>query len=96
MKVPSFAINWKVTLLSLWVVFSFVYISYNIYDNFRINVIQGAYMAGQNDTVNALIKQAEDKECKPFNIYAGEKKVDLINIACLQKAPAELSTDSQK
>jgi hypothetical protein len=78
-------INWKSTFLTLWVVFSFVYIAYSIYNNFRVNVIQNAYTAGQNDTVKAFIMQAENKECKPFNVYMGDKKVDLVNLDCLQK-----------
>lgn len=82
-------INWKTTLLVLWAVFSFVYISYTIYANFRDQVVQGAYIAGKNDTINALIQQAENKECKPFNIFSGEKKVDLVNILCLQQAPQQ-------
>lgn len=87
-------INWKTTLLTLWAVFSFVYISYNIYNNFRTQVLQNAYMTGKSDTVNALIEQASNKECKPFNVYAGEKKVDLINVSCLQQAPKESSTQA--
>lgn len=80
-------INWKATLLTLWVVFSFLYISWNMYENFKMNVMQNAYIAGQNDTVTKLLEQASNKECKPFNVYAGDKKADLINIICLQKAP---------
>lgn len=80
-------INWKATLLTLWVVFSFLYISWNMYENFKMNVMQNAYIAGQNDTVTKLLEQASNKECKPFNVYAGDKKADLINITCLQKAP---------
>lgn len=49
--------------------------------------MQNAYMAGQNDTVNKLLEQASNKECKPFNVYAGDKKADLINVSCLQQAP---------
>ncbi len=82
-------INWKTTLLTLWAVFSFVYISYNIYNNFRTQVLQNAYMTGKSDTVNALIEQASNKECKTFNVYSGEKKVDLINVSCLQQNTKE-------
>lgn len=85
MKFPS--IHWKATLLTLWVIFSFVYISYSIFDNFRTKILQNAYVAGQTDTVTRLIEQASNKECKPFNVYVGEKKVDLINITCLQQTP---------
>lgn len=81
------SINWKTTLLTFWVIFSFIYISYNIFDNFKNGILQNAYIAGQNDTVAKLLEQAANKECKPFNVYAGEKKADLINVFCLQKAP---------
>ena len=81
--------NWKTILLTLWVIFSFAYISYNMFDNFRNQVLQNAYMTGKAETVNALITQAENKECKPFNVYIENKKVDLINVACLQQAPKE-------
>jgi len=80
-------INWKTALLTLWVIFSFLYISWSMYSNFKMNVIQGAYRAGQTDTVSKLIEQASDKECKSFNVFSGEKKVDLINVACLQQSP---------
>ena len=62
--------NWKSVALTFWVIFSFVYISYNIFDNFRNGVLQNAYVAGQNNTVASLIEQASNKECKPFNVYA--------------------------
>lgn len=81
--------NWKTALLTIWVVFSFVYISYNMFDSFRNQVLQNAYMTGKADTINALIAQAQDKECKPFNVYSGDKKADLINVVCLQQAPKE-------
>lgn len=80
-------INWKASLLTLWVVFSFLYITWNIYEGFKLNVMQNAYIAGQNDTVAKLLEHASNKECKPFNVYAGDKKADLINVSCLQKAP---------
>lgn len=74
------------TLLILWAVFSFLYISWNTYGAFKVNVMQNAYIAGQNDTIAKLLEQADNKECKPFNVYAGDKKADLINVACLQQA----------
>lgn len=85
-------INWKAILLTLWVVFSFLYISYSIFENFKTGILQNAYIAGQTDTVNKLLEQAANKECKPFNVYAGDKKADLINVSCLQQAPKETST----
>lgn len=63
-----------------------------MFDNFRNGVLQNAYVAGQNDTVTKLLEQATNKDCKPFNVYAGEKKADLINVTCLQQAPKEGNT----
>lgn len=83
------AINWKIALLATWGVVSFVYICFSTYTNFVNGVLQNAYITGGNDTVINLITQASNKECKPFNVYAGDKKVDLINVACLQQTPAQ-------
>ena len=54
--------------------------------------MQNAYIAGQTDTVNKLLEQAQNKECKPFNVYVGDKKADLINVTCLQQSSKETST----
>ncbi len=59
-----------------------------MYSNFKNVILQNAFIAGQTDTVNRLLEQAMNKECKPFNVYSGDKKADLINIECLQKAAA--------
>ena len=77
--------NWKTLALTSWVVFSFIYIAYSVFDNFKNGALQSAYVAGQNDTVSRLLEQASNTECKPFNVYAGDKKADLINIACLKQ-----------
>lgn len=87
MNLPT--MNWKSIALAFWVIFSFVYIAYNMFENFKNGVLQNAYIAGQNETVAKLIDQASNKECKPFNVYAGDKKVDLINVACLQQPAKE-------
>lgn len=41
--------------------------------------------AWQNDTISQVIAKASDKSCQPFNLYNQQGKVDLINVACLQK-----------
>lgn len=81
--------------MTLWVVFSFLYISYSIFENFKTGMlqnIQNAYVQGKADTINTLIKQASDKECKPFNVFSDDKKVDLINISCLKQIPKETNS----
>lgn len=69
----------------LWILISVLYISYDVFSKFRINLMQSSYTAGQTDTIKALIERAK-KDCNPFNVYEWEKnKVDLINIECLKK-----------
>lgn len=85
--------DWKSIILISWAALSFVYIAWGFYQDFRFTVMQNAYVAGQTDTVNKLLEQASNKECKPFNVYSGEKKADLINVSCLQQtAPATEKT----
>ena len=81
----SITFNWKTALISLWTIFSILYISYDIWTGFKVNVMQSAYNAGRVDTVKALLDQASNKECKPFNVYMDTQKADLINVACLQQ-----------
>ena len=82
-------INWKIWILIIWGIFSLAYISYDTFANFKNIVLQNAYMSGQSDTIAKLMEQASNQECKPFNVFLGEKKVDLINIVCLQKPAAD-------
>lgn len=85
MKLPA-QIETKKVLLVLWIVFSIVYIAYDAYATVRYGLMQNAYQAGKADTINALISQANNKECQPFNVYSGENKADLINVSCLKQA----------
>jgi hypothetical protein len=43
---------------------------------------------GIENTVAGIIDQASPDKCKPVPLNLWEKKVELINIACLQQAPA--------
>ena len=39
--------------------------------------------------VNSMIEQANNKECKSFVIYNQKDKVELVNVACLQKVQGQ-------
>jgi hypothetical protein len=78
----------KKIVLWLYMLVSVVFIAYTLFMGFRDGVLRNAYEAGRSDTVNALIGKATDGKCEAVNIFSGDKKVDLINVACLQKAPA--------
>ncbi|MBI2463980.1 hypothetical protein HYV57_03420 [Candidatus Peregrinibacteria bacterium] len=94
-------------ILILYITLSSGFIFFTLYNNFKINIIQKAYTKGQQDaevaTVQKIIQQAENTDCKPFQVFINEKKVNLMNIACLQaetKTPktetSENSTDTTK
>ena len=68
-----------------WIVLSAAYIGYDQWMGFKVGVMENYYNAGKADTINALIAQAQ-KECKPFNVFSANNKVDLINVACLQSS----------
>ncbi len=63
--------------------FSIFYVLLDIYQGFRAGILEQAYLSGKTSTAAALMEKAEDPSCKPFNVYIGEKKIDLINVACL-------------
>ncbi len=41
--------------------------------------------------VNSLIEQASNEECKSFTVYNDKNKVELVNVACLQKAQEQVN-----
>ena len=73
-------IHWKNWLIGVWCVFAAFYILHDGYVYLRY----ATYTAGQNDTINVLISQAENKECQPFEVYNADKRVTLVNVVCLQ------------
>lgn len=80
-----------------YVAVSALYIAYTVVIDFRDGLLRNAYEAGRTETVNALIAKATDGKCEAFNVFSGDKKVDLVNVACLQKTAApEASQESQK
>lgn len=74
----------------LWLVFSAVYIGWDLWNDFKNNYLAAAFLAGKEETVNSLIKQAENEQCQPFNVFSGEKTIGLINVACLKKESASV------
>jgi len=77
------------TLLIIWLVIATGYILFDLYRRYQVSLISQAYNAGLTDTINNVIKQAEESKCQPFDAYSGEKKVSLIDVKCLQNAAQE-------
>lgn len=84
----------KKIALTGYVAVSALYIAYSVAIGFRDGLLRNAYETGRTETVNALIAKATDGKCEAFNVYSGDKKVDLVNVACLQK-PSDSPTTQE-
>jgi predicted negative regulator of RcsB-dependent stress response len=76
--------NIIIGIVILWVVFSFAYIVWDMWSKFQANVAQSAYQQGAQDVIGQLIQAAEDPNCAPIPVFAGEKQVELISTACVK------------
>jgi hypothetical protein len=78
---------------SVWILLSIAYIAIDIWDDFKkeqLNAaLQSGYQQGVTDTVNQAITQAENEKCEPFSMYNKDKKIDVINVACLKQNTAQ-------
>ena len=72
-------------ILIIWIVFSVIYVAYDIWSDFKLKALNQAYQQGRADTINALIQQAE--KCESIPVFSGEKKIEVINVNCLKTSP---------
>lgn len=79
-------IPFKTILVSLWIFISVVYIWFDAYSKFKTQIIQSSYDAWISSTISSILEKANDKECKPFDVYLWDNKTTLINVNCLQKS----------
>ena len=82
------------TLIVSWFIVATLYVGYDIWNDYKAKGVDAAYKAGVSDTINQLIRQTEEKGCQPIEVYSGEKKVEFIDMACLQSPETELEGDS--
>lgn len=69
-------------VLALYILLSAAYILASQFQTYQARVAQDAYLNGRVATIEELLDEAEGG-CQPFPIYAGDRQVDLINVACL-------------
>lgn len=81
-----------ITMLSVWLIFSLVYIPYDFWKHFKNEQLSNAYNQGRIDTINQAIKQAENEKCEPFSIYSDDKQIQVVNVKCL-KQPENKAND---
>lgn len=99
-KVPC--MGKKIALIS-WIIFSVGYIGYKT----KVDIMDIAFNKGQMSgaqrgyeaAVVDLMKQAQNKDCKAFGVHIGEGEqkveVGLMNVECLQQAPAAQGPNTQ-
>lgn len=63
-----------------YLIFSLGYIGYDTWSDFQIRYVEKVRTESYNAAVVQLITEAE--KCKPFSIFAGEKKIELVNTGC--------------
>jgi len=68
----------------IWIVFSVVFILYDVWSDFKNVQISNAYQQGRTDTINALIQQSKD--CQTVPIYSGDTQIQIIDVSCLKTA----------
>lgn len=94
-------ISIKGIILSVWVIFSVGYISWDLYSEVKLNAMKSAYTQWQTDVVTSLFKEVDAAWCqKPITVNLGAQKVDLVNMTCLQSkswtwANAQNTTEPQ-
>lgn len=74
-------------ILVVWLVVSAIYITNDMWKNGVNNTYQLGFQAGTQQTVAQVIAQSQT--CQPFNVFVGETKADLINVACLEQLAAQ-------
>lgn len=75
-------------IVLLWIVFSVVYIAWDIWSDFKHGQIISAYDQGKIDIINSLIERAE--ECEPITVTGLDKQVEVIATHCFSGMGEEL------
>lgn len=95
-KIP---VNWKkfmkkitvtpisTVLLVIWIVFSVLYVGYDLWQEIKQLPVEQAYSKGKTETLNALVSNSQT--CKPVNVQSQAGTAQLINVACLQQKQVE-------
>lgn len=80
MKTPKTKTSVLHIVLISWLVLSTAYIVNDLWKNGLSATYQAGYQRAFADVV------ANSQQCQPFNVFVGEAKADLINVACLEAA----------
>lgn len=77
--------------LAVYGIATTLWIANDTWQDFQRDYVKGAatqaYQAGQTGAVKQLLTEAE--KCKAFEVFAGEEKVQLMNLACQESKKSE-------
>ena len=80
-------------ILAAWFVFTLMYMLVDLVEIYQRNNdnsnIRYWMSAGKQDTLIALLKEAEEQECNPFEVKFYERQVNLVNAECLSTVNLE-------
>ncbi len=71
-----------VVVLVVLLALSVSYVAWDIAGKIRV----GLFWQGYELAVREIIREAKNKECRPFSVFTEEERVELINIECLQES----------
>ena len=74
-------------LLLIWIVFSVLYIGYDLWQEIKQLPVEQAYSRGKTETINALVVSAQN--CNAINVQSQTGVVQLVDVACLQQGNVE-------
>jgi hypothetical protein len=69
-------------VIFFWIVFSVVFILYDVWSDFKTKELNQAYQSGGTDTVNYLIQQA--KNCQVVPVRSGDTQIQVVDTSCLK------------
>lgn len=72
-----------VILATVWIVFTLVYVPWDLWNHFKTEQLNQAYNLGKADTINDAMRRAD--KCEPFSIFSNDKEAQVINMKCLSQ-----------
>ena len=73
-----------IVVIAIYVALSLGYILFTEWRDYQANSLQQSFLEGRTFTIQQIIQQAENENCQPFFIFSDEKRVNLVNLDCLQ------------
>ncbi len=71
----------------VWIVFSLIYIFWDLWNDFKNVQLSNAYQQGAAAAIDKIIEETE--KCQIVPIFSNEKEVRLISVSCLEEKTAE-------